>query len=177
MEKDTEEYTIILGQALNSTDNSCLDVFIGDAANMWKKAKPLEQSTCLCTPENGCNEDCLNRFMLYECDESNCNVGAEYCTNRSFTELHKRCKAGGKYNIGVEVMKTIDRGYGIRANRTFDANQIIVEYTGEIITQDECDERMNKRYKDAEVRYVILFSLGLKIYLLTRRIVLLSYGL
>ena len=89
--------------------------------------------------------------MLYECDESNCRIGAERCSNRPFAELKLRCKAGGKYNIGVEVMKTVDRGYGIRANRTFRANQIIVEYTGEIITQEECDGRMHKRYKDAEV--------------------------
>ena len=94
----------------------------------------------------------MNRFMLYECDDSNCNIGAELCSNRPFAELKRRCKAGGKYNVGVEVMKTIDRGYGIRANRTFEPNQIIVEYTGEIITQEECDERMHKRYKDAEVR-------------------------
>lgn len=50
-------------------------------------------------------------------------------------------------------MKTIDRGYGVRSNRTFNPNQIIVEYTGEIITQDECDKRMNEQYKDNEVCY------------------------
>jgi len=44
-----------------------------------------------------------------------------------------------KYNVGVEVIKTNDRGYGVRSNRTFDPNQIIVEYTGEIITQEECE--------------------------------------
>ena len=89
--------------------------------------------------------------MLYECDSSNCNIGAEHCTNRSFEALRQRIKAGGKYNIGVEVCKTLDRGYGVRANRTFEPNQIIVEYTGEIITQEECDGRMHGRYKDAEV--------------------------
>lgn len=133
-------------------------MFIGDAANVWKKAKDLEHSTCICTADTGCDDHCFNRFMLYECDDSNCKVGAEHCTNRSFAALKQRCKAGGKYNIGVEVMKTADRGYGIRANRTFKPNQIIVEYTGEIITQSECDERMNKRYKDAEVRQPTLVS-------------------
>ena len=103
--------------------------------------------------------------MLYECDDSNCKVGAEHCTNRSFAALKQRCKAGGKYNIGVEVMKTADRGYGIRANRTFKPNQIIVEYTGEIITQSECDERMNKRYKDAEVTQPF-FSALLKTFMI-----------
>ena len=111
----------------------------------------MEHSLCVCQNEDGCDENCFNRFMLYECDESNCNIGAEHCTNRAFADLKTRCKQGGKYNIGVEVMKTIDRGYGVRANRTFEPNQIVIEYTGEIITQDECDHRMNTRYKDAEV--------------------------
>lgn len=89
--------------------------------------------------------------MLYECDEHNCNIGAEHCTNRAFADLKERCKTGKKYNIGVEVMKTIDRGYGVRANRSFKPNQIIIEYTGEIITPEECDNRMHSLYKDAEV--------------------------
>ena len=116
--------------------------------------------------------------MLYECDDNNCKIGADHCTNRAFADLRKRCKAGGKYRIGVEVMKTIDRGYGVRANRTFEPNQIIVEYTGEIITQDECDDRMNKRYKDAEVcdipRFAVYFPVKTTINM---NLVLLSYGL
>ena len=94
--------------------------------------------------------------MFYECDDSNCNISAEQCTNRAFAGLRQRCKAGGKYNIGVEVIKTADRGYGVRSNRTFDPHQIIVEYAGEIVTQDECDDRMRTRYKDNEVRCYVL---------------------
>lgn len=93
--------------------------------------------------------------MFYECDSSNCNIGADHCTNRSFESLQQRTRAGGKYNVGVEVIKTLDRGHGVRSNRSFEPNQIIVEYTGEIITQDECDDRMRKRYKDSEVSSII----------------------
>jgi [histone H3]-lysine4 N-trimethyltransferase ASH1L len=89
--------------------------------------------------------------MFYECDENNCAVGPERCTNRSFADLKERCKAGGKYHIGVEVFKTEDRGYGVRANRSFEPNQIILEYAGEIITQEECERRMKKEYKKKEV--------------------------
>ena len=131
--------------------DQAVDVFIGDAASVWKKAKPLEDSTCICTLETGCDENCFNRTMFYECDDENCNLGRKHCTNRAFDGLKRRHKAGGKYNVGVEVLKTADRGHGIRANRTFKPNQIIVEYTGEIITQEECEIRMRTRYKDAEV--------------------------
>lgn len=91
--------------------------------------------------------------MFYECENTNCNIGADFCTNRSFESLRQRTKAGGKYNVGVEVIKTLDRGYGVRSNRSFNPNEIIVEYTGEIITRDECEDRMNKRYKDSEVSF------------------------
>jgi histone-lysine N-methyltransferase ASH1L len=90
--------------------------------------------------------------MLYECDAGNCNVGKEQCTNRSFSDLAGRRSKGGKYRVGVEVIKTSDRGYGVRSNRCFKANQIIMEYTGEIITEVECERRMNEEYKNNEVR-------------------------
>ncbi|KAI9780486.1 MAG: hypothetical protein M1816_002848 [Peltula sp. TS41687] len=132
--------------------------FVGDAASFWKSTKLREVSKCICQPESGCGEDCQNRFMYYECDDSNCNIGAENCTNRAFEDLRKRCKAGGKFNIGVEVMQTSDRGYGVRSNRQFEPNQIIVEYAGEIITQEECDNRMNTRYKDNNCYYLMQFD-------------------
>jgi [histone H3]-lysine4 N-trimethyltransferase ASH1L len=125
------------------------NVFVGDAAQVWRHSKPREHSTCMCTQETGCNDSCMNRFMFYECDGRNCNLAD--CSNRSFQSLTQRSKKGGKYNVGVEVIQTRDRGFGVRSNRTFEANQIIVEYTGEIITQDECDKRMRTLYKNNEV--------------------------
>jgi histone-lysine N-methyltransferase ASH1L len=127
------------------------NVFIGDAAQFWRTTKLQEHSTCVCQPETGCDSDCMNQFMFYECDDSNCRLTEEQCGNRSFEGLRQRVKKGGKYNVGVEVIKTFDRGYGVRSNRTFEPNQIIVEYTGEIITQEEAETRMNKVYKDNEV--------------------------
>lgn len=128
------------------------NVFIGDSAEIWRHTKLTEVSKCLCTPDMGCDDDCINQSMFYECDNSNCNVGVEHCKNRSFEQLRQRVKAGGKYNIGVEVVKTKDKGYGVRSNRTFQPHQIIVEYTGEIITPEECDRRMYDEYLDNEVR-------------------------
>ncbi|TGJ78893.1 hypothetical protein E0Z10_g9872 [Xylaria hypoxylon] len=133
--------------------------FVGDAAAYWKKTPHFkDQSKCVCTPEDGCGETCQNRIMLYECDSTNCNVGDNLCQNRAFARLQERTKAGGKYRVGVEVIKTSDRGYGIRANRCFQANQIIMEYTGEIITEEECDRRMNEKYKDNQCYYLMSFD-------------------
>lgn len=128
------------------------NVFVGDAAQAWRKSKYEETSLCLCTPETGCDQNCMNRYMYYECDSRNCGLTEEQCGNRNFELLKQRVKRGGKYNVGVEVIKTGDRGYGVRSNRTFEPNQIIVEYTGEIITQEECEHRMRSMYKNNEVR-------------------------
>jgi len=137
------------------------NVFVGDAADQWRTSKLLEHSTCLCTPQTGCDSDCMNRFMYYECDSRNCNLKEDQCGNRAFEGLRQCVNKGGKYNAGVEVVKTKDRGYGVRANRTFESNQIIVEYTGEIINREECEHRMHGVYKDNEVSLILLFSLPL----------------
>ncbi|KAH7317662.1 mitochondrial carrier domain-containing protein [Rhexocercosporidium sp. MPI-PUGE-AT-0058] len=134
--------------------------FVGEAAAMWKKSSLFDSfsSKCVCTAKDGCDDDCQNRIMLYECDDTNCGAGRARCSNRAFATLQERRKAGGKYRIGVEVIKTADRGYGVRSNRCFEANQIIVEYTGEIITEDECDRRMNEDYKNNECYYLMSFD-------------------
>ncbi|KAF9888398.1 hypothetical protein FE257_008676 [Aspergillus nanangensis] len=133
------------------------NVFVGEAGSIWRANKHLELSKCMCVEETGCDENCQNRYMFYECDDGNCGLGSG-CGNRNFDELKQRTKAGGKYNIGVEVIKTADRGYGVRSNRTFDSNQIIVEYTGEIITQSECEKRMRSVYKTNECYYLMYFD-------------------
>lgn len=48
-------------------------------------------------------------------------------------------------------MRTGERGHGVRAMRSFEPHQIIVEYCGEIITLDESDRRMNNEYKGKNV--------------------------
>ncbi|KAH6855288.1 hypothetical protein B0I37DRAFT_303548 [Chaetomium sp. MPI-CAGE-AT-0009] len=134
--------------------------FVGDAASYWKKTPHFGDfaSRCVCLPGSGCDEDCQNRIMLYECDETNCNFGTAHCQNRAFQDLQERTKKGGRYRVGVEVVKTGDRGYGVRSNRCFEANQIIMEYTGEIITEAECERRMNEEYKDNECYYLMSFD-------------------
>ena len=134
------------------------NVFVGDAAEAWRETTFQEHSTCMCRADTGCNSNCMNRFMYYECDSRNCNLTEEQCGNRSFEGLKQRVKRGGKYNIGVEVIKTRDRGYGVRSNRTFQPHQIIVEYTGEIITQEECEDRMHTLYKDNAVSVLASYS-------------------
>ncbi|KAF1841430.1 uncharacterized protein K460DRAFT_293184 [Cucurbitaria berberidis CBS 394.84] len=130
--------------------------FIGDASALWKRDKQ-DSSQCYCDPEDGCGEACHNRIMAYECDSTNCRLTPERCGNRPFAELRRRAK-GNRYDYGVEVVHTEDRGYGVRAMRTFEPNQIIVEYAGEIITQYECERRMKQVYKKDKCYYLMSFD-------------------
>ena len=104
--------------------------------------------------------------MSYECNDKICANGAE-CGNRPFAELafryknknFSRLREGEKaeanlWGEGVETVKTEGRGFGVRAMRPFKPNQIIVEYCGEIINQQEADRRMNEDYKDKKVKRI-----------------------
>ncbi|ERS98220.1 hypothetical protein HMPREF1624_05003 [Sporothrix schenckii ATCC 58251] len=137
--------------------------FVGEAHAIWKKNPNYDdfQSKCVCKPETGCDEDCQNRIMLYECNDEICNVGPERCSNREFQRLADRTASKNPYHIGVEVFKTLDRGHGIRASRGFRPGQIIMEYIGEIITEEESDRRMNELYKNNACYYLMSFDQSL----------------
>lgn len=131
---------------------------VGDAKKYWKRPN-IETSRCVCTwpapgfPARGCDESCLNRAMDYECDSNNCGLG-DLCTNREFAEI--KPPTSDPSSFGVEIIETLDRGFGVRARRPYKPHQIIIEHTGEIITPNEADRRMKEDYKNMTVRFDIV---------------------
>lgn len=139
--------------------------FAADAKDHWRSTK-LTPSLCMCplpSPDSsdlGCVEGvCLNRSMHYECDDNLCSLGAQ-CSNRDFAKLAARMERASKsdkksfrylYNIGVEVIKTDGRGFGVRAVRSFEPGEIITEYIGEIITPREAGRRIREEYANKPV--------------------------
>ncbi|KAK0946358.1 hypothetical protein LTR29_002120 [Friedmanniomyces endolithicus] len=138
---------------------------VGEAKEMWEKSERLPASMCVCqAPEQGdlgCDDHCLNRVMQYECNDDNCNLSTLQCGNRLFTDLTGRMKKGGAFDIGVEVLKTPDRGFGVRSCRTWAPGQIIMEYTGEIVSEGECQRRIREDYKDKQCYYLMELERGL----------------
>ncbi|KAK4543433.1 hypothetical protein LTR36_005576 [Oleoguttula mirabilis] len=138
---------------------------VGEARELWEKSEKLPASMCVCQPpdvgDQGCDDHCLNRVMQYECNDENCNLPASDCGNRSFSELATRMKKGGAFDVGVEVLKTENRGFGVRSCRTFAPGQIIMEYTGEIISEGECQRRMREEYQDKQCYYLMELERGL----------------
>lgn len=138
---------------------------IGDAKELWEKSGPPIVSLCVCEePEGdefGCDDQCLNRIMQYECNDDNCGRPVAECGNRPFAELAQRTKKGGLFDVGVEVLKTPNRGFGVRSCRTFAPGQIIMEYTGEIISEGECQRRMRECYMNKQSYYLMELERGL----------------
>ena len=138
---------------------------VGEAKDLWAKVEKLPHSACTCPKpaegEMSCEDDCINRVMQYECNEDNCRLPADQCSNRAFAELAARMKKGGAFDVGVEVLKTDKRGFGVRSCRSFAPGQIIMEYTGEIISEGECQRRMREEYKDKQCYYLMELERGL----------------
>lgn len=144
--------------------------FAADAKDHWRSTK-LTPSLCMCphpapgSPELGCVEGvCLNRSMHYECDDNLCSLGNQ-CSNRDFAKLAARMERASKsdkksfrylYNVGVEVIKTNGRGFGVRAVRSFEPGEIITEYIGEIITPREAGRRIREDYANKPVSYCFI---------------------
>lgn len=147
--------------------NNRTNRIVGDAKKIWSKESELAPSLCICRPpangDLGCDENCLNRLMHYECNENNCMLNGSGCSNRPFAQLAARMKKGGPYDIGVEVVGTNNRGFGVRACRTFSPGEIIMEYTGEIITEEETERRMIEEYSKSDNYYLMQFDRGLVI--------------
>lgn len=116
---------------------------------------------CECT--EACDEDCFNRMLFYECNEKNCPFGAKNCGNRAFETLASDIQKGKAYAQGFEVQSYGIRGYGLRATRTYAANELIVEYCGDVISIPEMQQRMKKCYANSKHYYSLSLGQGIVI--------------
>lgn len=110
---------------------------------------------CLCQPQGdgqlGCGEDCINRATFIECSD-NCPLG-ELCSNKAFQRKQEVKE--------LEVFHTKDkRGFGLRTLVDIPAGVLVKEYRGEIITYDNCLERMSTVYKKNKCFYFLDYCNG-----------------
>ncbi|KAL0022877.1 hypothetical protein WJX77_002936 [Trebouxia sp. C0004] len=80
----------------------------------------------------GCGDKCLNRQLCVLCDAKLCPCGTD-CSNRSFEELKSPL---------VEAFLTPNRGWGVKAAQLLRDGSFIVEYVGEVISDEERERRM-----------------------------------
>jgi histone-lysine N-methyltransferase NSD1 len=94
--------------------------------------KPRGVKACL-RPRPGCGRECLNRSMSTFCDARTCPSG-DACSNRPFQQLPQpRTKP---------FLTRSGRGWGLKAAEAIPRGTFVVEYVGEIIDDDLCEQRL-----------------------------------
>ncbi|KAJ3147403.1 Histone-Lysine N-Methyltransferase ash1l [Geranomyces michiganensis] len=133
--------------------------FIKIQKNIFVDRRPnkcKEIAICHCEkPEDpnawACTENCLNRCMMIECNPDECPAG-DRCANQRFRNK--------EHVKDIEVVWTAGRGYGLQATSAIRASTLVLEYRGEIISQETCLDRMRDQYADLENHYFLNYSRG-----------------
>ncbi|KAJ8273493.1 hypothetical protein GJAV_G00102200 [Gymnothorax javanicus] len=131
-------------------------------SNVYVDVKPLsgyEATTCNCRKpedpqEKGCIDDCLNRMIFAECSPSTCPC-EERCDNQpiqrhDWVQCLERFRADGK-------------GWGIRTKEPLRAGQFIIEYLGEVVSEQEFRKRMIEQYYSHSDHYCLNLDSGMVI--------------
>lgn len=130
---DTKQLPSATADAMETYENIGENIYIGSATgrSMAEESMPCEckYDPDLDDPSEACGDDnaCINRMMFMECIAQDCPCG-RLCRNRRF-QL-------GQY-ARVDVIRTEKKGYGLRALTDLSSNSFIMEYIGEVITQNE----------------------------------------
>lgn len=110
----------------------------------------MEMLQCTCLPQSGCPDNCLNRHVFFECDETTCPCGTN-CTNNAVQN-------GGI--IPIELFLTEDKGWGVKATSTIKSGSFILEYVGAVIQERHLENLMSSRYADDEHHYSLSVGSG-----------------
>uniref|UniRef100_A0A8C5E4C6 Histone-lysine N-methyltransferase NSD3 n=1 Tax=Gouania willdenowi TaxID=441366 RepID=A0A8C5E4C6_GOUWI len=108
----------------------------------------IPRCNCRATEEHPCSLDsqCLNRMLQYECHPQVCSAG-ENCENQCFS---KRLYAE------TEVIRTEGRGWGLRTNQALRKGDFVIEYVGEVIDSDECQQRIKRAHENHVTNFYML---------------------
>jgi hypothetical protein len=130
--------------------------------NVFVDVKPISKcpvQSCTCAkPEDsnnkGCGHDCLNRLMYQECSPQSCPCG-EFCQNQRI-QKHE-------WSPGLERFMTNERGWGIRTTESIKCGDFILEYIGEVVSEQLFKHRMAERYQNDQHHYCLNLDSGMVI--------------
>ncbi|XP_029436215.1 histone-lysine N-methyltransferase ASH1L isoform X2 [Rhinatrema bivittatum] len=131
-------------------------------SNVYVDVKPLsgyEATTCNCKKpsdgdEKGCIDDCLNRMIFAECSPNTCPCG-EQCRNQRI-QRHEWVQC-------LERFRAEGKGWGIRTKESLKAGQFIIEYLGEVVSEQEFRNRMIEQYHNHNDHYCLNLDSGMVI--------------
>ncbi|KAK9745828.1 AWS domain [Popillia japonica] len=108
-----------------------------------------EPQSCNCGPTSSCGDDCINRLVLVECP------GSHKCQNQRI-QKHE-------WAPGLEKFMTESKGWGVRTALPIKNGEFILEYVGEVVSDQEFKERMATRYVHDTHHYCLHLDCGLVI--------------
>ncbi|XP_019619104.1 PREDICTED: histone-lysine N-methyltransferase ASH1L-like [Branchiostoma belcheri] len=128
-------------------------------SNIFVDVKPLsgcEPVICSCVrpaepADKACQEDCLNRMSFMECSPNTCPC-ADQCANQRI-QRHE-------WDQGLERIVTKDRGYGVRSKTPIPQGNFILEYVGEVVSEQEFRRRTVEIYHDHNHHYCLNLHSG-----------------
>nr|XP_019566657.1 PREDICTED: histone-lysine N-methyltransferase ASH1L isoform X2 [Rhinolophus sinicus] len=131
-------------------------------SNVYVDVKPLsgyEAPTCNCKkPDDdtgkGCVDDCLNRMIFAECSPNTCPCGEQCCNQRIQRHEWVQC---------LERFRAEEKGWGIRTKEPLKAGQFIIEYLGEVVSEQEFRNRMIEQYHNHSDHYCLNLDSGMVI--------------
>ncbi|XP_006814029.2 histone-lysine N-methyltransferase ASH1L-like [Saccoglossus kowalevskii] len=131
-------------------------------SNIYVDVKPysgLEAVSCNCMkPTNGidrgCGDDCINKMVFTECSPNLCPCG-DHCSNMSI-QKHE-------WITTLERLPTENRGWGIRTKDAIKSGQFILEYVGEVVSENEFWQRAMKNYQNRRHHYCLNLNSGMVI--------------
>uniref|UniRef100_A0A8C0IYP8 Histone-lysine N-methyltransferase ASH1L n=1 Tax=Chelonoidis abingdonii TaxID=106734 RepID=A0A8C0IYP8_CHEAB len=130
--------------------------------DVYVDVKPLsgyEATTCNCKkPDDsngkGCLDDCLNRMIFAECSPNTCPCGEQCCNQRIQRHEWVQC---------LERFRAEEKGWGIRTKEPLKAGQFIIEYLGEVVSEQEFRNRMIEQYHNHSDHYCLNLDSGMVI--------------
>ncbi|XP_059499070.1 histone-lysine N-methyltransferase ASH1L isoform X3 [Stegostoma tigrinum] len=131
-------------------------------SNVFVDVKPLsgcEPTTCNCKrpvdpTEKSCMEDCLNRMIFAECAPNTCPCDEHCCNQRIQRHEWVQC---------LERFRAEGKGWGIRTKEALKAGQFIIEYLGEVVSEQEFRNRMIEQYQNHNDHYCLNLDSGMVI--------------
>ncbi|CAH1134905.1 unnamed protein product [Ceutorhynchus assimilis] len=117
--------------------------------NVKNNGGACEPQSCNCKATSNCEDDCINRLVLAECPPSH------KCQNQRI-QKHD-------WAPGIEKFMTEDKGWGVRTKEMIKQGDFILEYVGEVVSDQEFKERMNSIYVNDTHHYCLHLDSGLVI--------------
>ena len=106
-----------------------------------------DEEACVCKPsDDSCGSRCINRASFILCDPRTCPCGKE-CTNLPFN---------ARKTPPVDVFFTGTRGHGVRARKPIKEDTFVVEYTGDVINDADCEKRLRRAKRDREHNFYFM---------------------